>query len=115
MSNEEKRETLDEVAETEITSGVGVYKLRKPTKIDGNIVSELSYNLDSLTGSDIKRIRTALGKRGYIVTAKEIDSVLHAAIFAEASGLTMDNIEALNAFDYMNVADIVRDFLLGED
>ena len=113
-----REEIIDMETQNEVggnTIGVGTYKLKKPTLIDGVQVKELNYNLEALDGKAIRNIRTTLGRRGYIVSAKEIDSVLHAAMFAEACGLTIDNIEALSATDYMNVADIVRDFLIGEE
>ena len=114
MSNEKEQIEVTAEIETAAESGVGTYKLIKPTKIDGNIVTEINYNLANLNGKNIRHIRARLGRKGYMVSAKEIDSVLHAAMFADASGLTDDNIEALSSIDYMNVADIVRDFLLGE-
>ena len=104
-----------EKVEEVIQIGAGTYVLKKPTTIDGAEVKEVSYDLASLNGSAIRRVKGNLQRKGYTVAVKELDEVFHTALFAEAVGWTVDNVEALSAVDYMNVADIVRDFLAAED
>lgn len=95
--------------------GVGTYVFKKPVKIDGEEVKEISYDLTSLNGSAIRRTKGNLQRKGYTVAVKELDEVFHTALFAEAVGWTIDNVESLPASDYMNIADLVRDFLTAED
>ena len=99
----------------ETLNGIGTYKLKKPTKIDGNAVTEINYNLADLNGASIRKVRTELGKRSYVVSVQELDVPYQAALFAEASGLTIENIESLSMVDYTNISNIVRDFLMGEE
>lgn len=95
--------------------GVGTYVFKKPTKVDGEEVKEVNYDLTSLNGSAIRRVKGNLQRKGYTVAVKELDEVFHTALFAECVGWTIDNVESLSAVDYMNIADIVRDFLTAED
>ena len=111
MSKEKEINATEVVAEV---SGVGTYKFIKPTKIDGEEVKEINYDLNVVDGGSIRRVKGGLMKRGYTVAIKELDEVYHAAIFAEATGLTIDNVESFSPVDYMNVADLVKDFLFGE-
>lgn len=110
------KETVETNAEViEPVTDAGVYKFKKPTKIDGEEVKEIRYDFSEINGAAIRRAKSELQKRGYTVAVKELDEVFHSAIFAMASGLTIDNVEAFSAVDYMGVADIARDFLNGED
>ena len=107
-------------AEVEVNESVesvdaGVYTFKKPTKLDGEVVTEIRYDFSEINGAAIRRAKSELQKRGYTVAVKELDEVFHSAIFALASGLTIDNVESFSAVDYMNVADIARDFLNGEE
>lgn len=110
-----KENEVKAVEETEVNKDVGTYVFKKPTKIDGEEVKEVNYDFSSINGSSIRRAKGELQRRGYTVAVKELDECFHAAIFAEASGLTLDNVESFSAVDYMNIADIARGFLTGED
>lgn len=110
----EKEKVVTEVTEVE-NSGVGTYKFKKPTVIDGEKKEEINYDLSQLTGVTLRRAKAELQKRGYTVAVKELDEVFHTAIFAEVAGLTIDNVESFSAVDYLGVANIVRDFLMGEE
>ena len=90
MSNNGNEKELN--IEEEV-KGVGTYVFKKPTKIDGEEVKEIAYDLNLLNGKSIRNARSELGKRGYAVVLKEFDEVYNAALFAEASGLTFDNVE----------------------
>lgn len=113
--SEKQLEVVEEVKEEVVASGVGTYKFKKPTTIDGEVVTEITYDLTSLNGSSVRRVKGELSRRGYIVAANIIDEVFHAALFAEATGLTLDNVESFALVDYMEVANIVQVFWNGED
>jgi pyridoxine 5'-phosphate synthase PdxJ len=104
---------VEQVKEVE-QSGVGVYVFKHPTKIEGDDVKEISYDFTEINGKAIRQAKSELQKRSYTVAVKELDECFHAALFAQASGLTLDSVEILHAVDYMNVADLARDFLMGE-
>ena len=105
----------NEAAETAENTGVGTYVFKKPTKIDGEEVKEINYDFNAINGAAIRDIRTELGKRSYVVSVPELDQVFQAGMFAVASGLTLDNVEAFALRDYMNVTELARDFLLTEE
>lgn len=96
-------------------TGVGTYVFKKPTTIDGEVVEQINYDFNVLNGAAIRDIRTELGKRAYAASVPEIDQVFQAGMFAHASGLTLENVEAFSLRDYMAVTEIARDFLLAEE
>jgi hypothetical protein len=100
---------------TEEITGGGVYKFRTPAKIDGEECTEIAYDFTALDGSNIRHARAELGKIGYVVTVKELDSCFHAAMFAEAAGVSLADVERFDMRDYEAVADIAKDFLYGEE
>jgi len=89
-----------------------ILKLKKPIMIDGNEKTELSYDLDGLTGSDIQHAVRELAKKGIVVGASELDLNYHAALFAQASGISFDDMSRLSAKDYDAATRSVRDFFL---
>ena len=111
----EKIEKANKAAETAKNTGVGTYVFKKPTKIDGEEVKEITYDFNVINGVAIRDIRTELGKRSYAASVPEIDQVFQAGMFAHASGLTLDNVEAFALRDYMAVTELARDFLLTEE
>ncbi len=108
----ENKATEEEVAENTLC---GVYTFKRPTKIDGDVVTEIAYDFSEINGASIRKAKSELQKRGYTVAVKELDECYHAALFAQAAGLTIDNVESFGLVDYNNVADIARDFLQAED
>lgn len=105
------------VAETveEAVAGVGTYTFKQPAKINGEEVKTIDYDFTTLNGSNIRNARSELAKTGYVVTVKELDSCFHAAMFAEAAGISLADVERFDMRDYENVADIAKDFLYGEE
>jgi len=86
-------------------------KLKKPITIDGKPVQELSPDLENLTAGNIQTAIRELGMRQIAVTVQETDMNFHAALFAEAcEGLNMDDMDQMNAKDYLNAGRMVRDF-----
>lgn len=108
----EKNLTAELVEET---TGIGTYVFKAPTKINGEAVEKIDYDFTALDGSNIRNARASLGKVGYVVTVKELDSCFHAAMFAEAAGISLADVERFDMRDYEKVADIAKDFLYGED
>lgn len=96
-------------------SGVGEYHFKKPATIDGNPVESIKYDFNEITGANIRNARAELGKRGYVVSVKEIDECYQAALFAEAAGITYADVDRFSVVDYSAVAAIAGAFLNGED
>jgi len=95
-------------------SSVGSIKLPANFKIDGTIVKVLNYNLDDLQGDAVENATRALTATGYVVQVADLDTQLHASLFAEAAGVTFEDIKRLPMKTYMKTARITRDFLLND-
>ncbi|KMT23009.1 hypothetical protein [Clostridium cylindrosporum] len=91
---------------------MSVLKLSKVVSINGEEVKEIDYDFDDLKGDSIENAVKAMQKQGYVSTVQELDPILHAHIFAEASGLDYLDIKSLPAKDYLKCVSAVRDFLL---
>lgn len=89
-------------------------KLKKPFDLDGEQVESISYDLDALTGNDIERAVTELGKKGIVVAMVETDQRYHAMLFAMAAGVAYEDITRLPSRDFVKATSIVRDFFLEE-
>ena len=112
----EKNTSLVAVEEAvEETAGVGTYTFKTPTKIDGEEVKTINYDFTALNGGNIRNAKAELQKRGYTVAVKSLDECFHAAMFAEAAGITYGDVERFSTKDYNAVADIAQDFLFGEE
>lgn len=100
--------------ETTADSGCGVYKLKKPVMINGELVTEMEYDLESMDGNDIALAIKTLAKNNIIVTVAEMDQNYHAALFAIASGVAYEDVKRLGIKDFTKVCSLVRDFFLEE-
>jgi len=89
-------------------------KLKKPFDLDGEKVDTISYDLDNLTGNDIERAITDLGKKSIIVAMVETDQRYHAMLFAIAAGIAYEDVARLSAKDFTRATTAVRDFFLEE-
>jgi hypothetical protein len=87
-------------------------KLSKPVTINGEEMSEIQYDLESLTGADVQQALKDLASKAYIPGSTEVDPYYHAAVFAQAAGLSLDDISILKAKDFNKASQIVRDFFL---
>lgn len=87
-------------------------KLKKPFKLDGEDVTALKYDLDELTGADIERAISELGKRNIVPIVPETDKRYHAMLFAVNTGIAYEDLNRLPARDYTAVTTAVRDFFL---
>lgn len=93
--------------------GVGTYEFKEPTTIDGEEVKTIDYDFTALDGSNIRHARAELQRKGYTVAVKELDECYHAAMFAEAAGVSLADVERFGCQDYEAVADIAQAFLYG--
>lgn len=112
MENTEKKITQEVIAEEEIAENKLV--LKKPVELNGETVTEIEYDLDSLTGNDVSDAIKMLAKHNIAVIMTETDQNYHAAIFAIASGLDFKDIQRLGLKDFNKACSLVRDFFLEE-
>lgn len=87
-------------------------KLKKPFLLDGEEVNSISYDLDSLTGDDIEKAITELGKKGIIIAMVETDQRYHAMLFSIAAGIAYEDVKRLSVKDFSAATTAVRDFFL---
>lgn len=87
--------------------------LTRPATVNGELVKEIEYDLDGLTGADISAAVRSLKATGVQVGTLELDPDYHAALFAQAAGISLEEVKALPAKDYTKASTTVRDFFLG--
>lgn len=87
-------------------------KLKKPFEHDGKTIEVIEYDLDELTGNDIERAITELGKKGIVISFLETDQRYHAMLFSIASGVAYEDLARLPIKDYTAATTAVRDFFL---
>jgi hypothetical protein len=94
-----------------------VIKLRTPIMFEGETVSELALDLDSLSGEDMIQAERAVGvvQTGSINLVNEMSKEYQAVIAAKASGKPVELIRQLKAKDFSEVTLTVQDFLLDMD
>ncbi|WP_243156125.1 hypothetical protein [Clostridium sp. C2-6-12] len=90
--------------------------LKKPIMIDGEETKEINYNITNLTGNHLEEIIKDLVKEGYIITVNyELDPVIEAKIFAEASNRAYMDIQRFYALDYSKATSLVRAYLFNDN
>ena len=89
-----------------------VLKLKKPVMIDGESKTEITYDLDGLTGADIELASNQLKKKGVTVGAIELDINYHMALFAQAAGIDYEDVKRLGAKDCQSAIVAVRGFFM---
>lgn len=87
-------------------------KLKKPFLLDGEEVETIPYDLDSLTGADIERAISELGKKGIVIAMVETDQRYHAMLFSIAAGMSYEDVKRLPSKDFTKATTLVRDFFL---
>ena len=107
LENEsEKKRPIDEVP-------AGVHPLAKPIRVDEQILSEISYDLDCLTPIQYINLVKRLSKKKQI-TVPEIDMDVQISYFALSSGIPVTVLKSqLTTSDYTQICGLVRTFLLG--
>jgi hypothetical protein len=96
-------------------SGKSVVTLKKPVNFEGNEVTEISMDLESLTGRDISSIKSEWAMAGKFspVPAADIDFCILAA--CRASGQPAELFDLLGSKDYMRVSQEVSNFFNSPD
>ena len=113
MSDIETKATETKATETK-EIGVGTYKFKNPTEINGEKVTEINYDLENMTGEDVAIAVRELAKHNTVVTFAETDQNYHAALFAQAAGIAFEDVKRFKLKDYNKVTSLVRDFFLNE-
>ncbi len=103
--NSEKR-LVDEVP-------AGVHPLKKPIRIDGEEVNEITYDLDQLSPIQYINLVKRLSKKKQIAVP-EVDMDVQISYFALSSGIPVTVLKSqLATDDYTQICGLVRTFLLG--
>ncbi len=85
-------------------------KLTRPVMIDGAAFTNLEYDFDNLEATAVEQAIKSLKHSQHIIIAQETDPLLHAAIFAQAAGIDLTDMQRLSAKDYLEAGRRVRDF-----
>ena len=91
-----------------------VLKLNKPITINDKEVKELKYDLNRVTGKTIRLNIQKLQRLEMAVPTLEYSPILHAALFATAAQIDVEDVERLNMKDYMSAVNIISDFFTKE-
>ena len=92
------------------------HKLMKPIDFEGQKITEINMDLDSLSAADLERCEKEarrLMAKGESVGLLENNKKYQCCVAAKASGLPLPAIRALGAQDYTLVCMLVFNFLLG--
>jgi hypothetical protein len=92
-----------------------VLKLRKPININGEEVSELTYNFEDMTARDKSDATKEYKKAGNVVSVQELDPDYHIYLFAAAvkkdnPSIEIDDVLRISAKDASKAEGLVRDF-----
>lgn len=89
-------------------------KLRKPVMIDGEKKTEITYDLDALTGQQLETAVRDVGRAGVQVGAIELDPCYHMAVFAQAAGIAYEDVKRMGARDCREAIAKVRSFFVSD-
>lgn len=89
-----------------------ILKLKKPAMIDGEEKTEIPYDFDELTGKNIQAAVAELRQYELVPGMVEIDTNYHAAIFAQAAGISFGDVSNFKATDYNKAVILARNFLI---
>ena len=117
-------ELRDLSAQKENQGTVGIFKLRKPLMVDGEKVTEIPYDFESMTvGNKLMATKNMMSAGYPSSNVEEFDPVYHLFLFAKAvevatnERITTADILRMNARDGQVAGALARDFfyLLTED
>ncbi|AOZ91627.1 hypothetical protein [Paenibacillus crassostreae] len=91
------------------------FKLSKAININGESVTELSYNLEDMTAREKAEATKGYKKAGNMVMVQELDSDYHLYLFAAAvkkenPSIEADDVLRMSAKDSVKAEALVRDF-----
>ncbi|GEB35309.1 phage tail assembly protein [Brevibacillus parabrevis] len=90
-----------------------VYKLSRPFSFDGTEYTELSLDLDALTGEDMMSCERQLNATtNDVVYVKELSKLYLALVAAKAAKVPVEVIKKLPAKDFSKITMRVQNFLL---
>ncbi|MEF3312612.1 phage tail assembly protein [Paenibacillus sp. GYB004] len=93
-----------------------IYKLARPFHFEGKQITELSLNLDDLTGQDLllcaRHAQTI--DPNEVAHVKALSLPYQVAVAAKAAGVPAEQIKALGAKDFTQVTQRVQNFLIGQ-
>lgn len=90
-------------------------ELKKPVLIDGEMITKIKYDFESLTGKNVNAAFAAARKNGYMITgAYEMDPILGCYMFAQAAGIDYLDVKRFSAVDYKRAGSIGRDFFISD-
>lgn len=91
----------------------GVHPLKKPIRIDGEEVNEITYDLDQLSPIQYINLVKRLSKKKQIAVP-EVDMDVQISYFALSSGIPVTVLKSqLATDDYTQICGLVRTFLIG--
>lgn len=94
------------------------YTLSKPITIDGENITEIILDLESLSVADLERAERqarAMFKKKEFAAVIELNKKYQVCVAAIASGYTVSDLRTLNGKDYTQVCLLVSNFLLDGD
>lgn len=91
------------------------FPLSKPININGDSVSELSYNMEDMTARDKTEASKVFKKNGNMVMVQEFDSDYHLYLFAAAvkkenPSIEIEDVLRMSAKDSIKAEALVRGF-----
>ena len=89
-------------------------RLMKPFMYNGEKLTEIEYDLESVTPAQYKAIIKRLQRKGHAVNVPELDGSVQQEYFAAATALQIPATELNNLHirDYMRMEQLVRAFFL---
>jgi hypothetical protein len=89
-------------------------RLMKPFMYNGEKLTEIEYDLESVTPAQYKAIIKRLQRKGHVVNMPELDGSVQQEYFAAATALQIPATELNNLHirDYMRMEQLVRAFFL---
>lgn len=88
-----------------------IIKLHKPVEHDGKSITEINFDLDSLTGVDLEQVEKEFVAAGHSGLLPDTSKVYQAMVAARACGLPYETIRLLGAKDYSRATLHVLTFL----
>ena len=89
-------------------------ELSKPILIDGEMKKIIPYDLEKLTGTDLDAALQEVKRNGITVGAIELDPSYHMAVFAQAAGISYEDMKRMGAKDCKKAIVAVRGFFIND-